>query len=141
MGTLISCFFHFNDCRVPSYSIMESVKFSQVKFQYVAVFGGLIESKILLRCLLQLKTLSFIVNIISFCHGFAVGWLSPATPILKSKDTPLLSGPLTLEQTMWLGGVYHMGAVLGNCVFGVLVNYFGRTTPMSLLALPNIVSR
>lgn len=69
-----------------------------------------------------------------------MGWLSPAIPILKSKETPLQSGPLTLEQTMWLGGVYHIGAILGNCVFGVLVNYFGRITPMSLLAFPNIVS-
>lgn len=81
-----------------------------------------------------------IVNIISLCHGFAVGWLSAAVPILKSEDTPLQSGPLTVGQTMWLGGVYPLGGFVGNCIFGLLVNYFGRITSMSLLALPNFVS-
>lgn len=81
------------------------------------------------------------VNIISLCHGFAVGWLSAAVPILKSEDTPLQSGPLTVEQTMWLGGVYPLGGFVGNCIFGILVNYFGRITSMSLLAIPNFVRR
>ncbi|KAJ6642107.1 Facilitated trehalose transporter Tret1, partial [Pseudolycoriella hygida] len=40
---------------------------------------------------------------------------------------------------MWLSGVYHLGAILGNFLFGILLNYFGRTKPMSLLALPNII--
>lgn len=74
------------------------------------------------------------------CHGLAVGWLSAAVPILKSAETPLQSGPLTVGQTMWLGGVYPLGGFVGNCIFGVLVNYFGRIASMSLLALPNFVS-
>ncbi|XP_037039365.1 facilitated trehalose transporter Tret1-like isoform X4 [Bradysia coprophila] len=92
------------------------VKFSQVKYQYITILG---------------------VSIISLCHGFAVGWLSSAVPILKSEDTPLQSGPLTVQQTMWLGGVYSLGGAIGSGVFGILVNYFGRTTSMSLLAIPN----
>lgn len=75
------------------------------------------------------------------CHGLAVGWLSSAVPILKSQDTPLRSGALTLTQTMWLGGVYPLGGFFGNCIFGVLINYFGRIPSMSFLALPNIVRR
>ncbi|XP_037039363.1 facilitated trehalose transporter Tret1-like isoform X2 [Bradysia coprophila] len=94
------------------------VKFSQVKYQYITVLG---------------------VNLISLCHGFAVGWLSAAVPILKAEDTPLQSGPLTVQQTMWLGGVYPLGGVVGNGVFGILVNYFGRPMSMSLLALPNFI--
>ncbi|KAG4078315.1 hypothetical protein HA402_013025 [Bradysia odoriphaga] len=94
------------------------VKFSQVKYQYVTVLG---------------------VNLISLCHGFAVGWLSSAVPILKAEDTPLASGPLTVQQTMWLGGVYPLGGVVGNGVFGILANYFGRPMSMSLLALPNFI--
>jgi len=107
-----------DDYRVPQYTMKKIIKFNQVRYQYIIVFG---------------------VNIISFCHGFAVGWLSSAVPILKSDETPLLSGPMTLEQTMMLGGLYPLGGFLGNCVFAVLVNYFGRITSMSFLAFPNIV--
>ncbi|KAJ6642108.1 Facilitated trehalose transporter Tret1 [Pseudolycoriella hygida] len=96
----------------------KKVKFSDVKYQYLTVLA---------------------VNTISLCHGFAVGWLSAAVPILKSVDTSLRSGPLTVEQTMWLGGVYPLGGFFGNFIFGILGNYFGRVTTISLLALPNFV--
>lgn len=117
--------------------VRKKIQFNQVKYQYLTVLGGEPHLLFSFRCYLQTLLL---VNIISLCHGFAVGWLSAAVPILKSKGTPLQSGPLTVEQTMWLGGVYPLGGFVGNCVFGVLVNYFGRVASMSLLALPNFVS-
>lgn len=124
--------------RVPGYKMetKKKVKFNQVKYQYITVLGGVN----LFRCLcFSCQSERFLtVNIISLCHGFAVGWLSAAVPILKSDETPLQS-TLTVEQTMWLGGVYPLGGFVGNCLFGVLVNYFGLITSMSLLALPNFV--
>lgn len=51
-----------------------------------------------------------------------------------------MSGPLTLEETSWLAGSYPLGALLGDVLFSVLLNYLGRKIPMMVLAIPNLVS-
>ncbi|KAG4071882.1 hypothetical protein HA402_006043 [Bradysia odoriphaga] len=56
--------------------------------------------------------LEYAANIVGFSHGFGVGWLSSAVPALKAEDTPLESGPLSLQQESWLGGSYPLGALL-----------------------------
>lgn len=86
-----------------------------------------------------MKKIFFTANIISYSHGFGVGWLSSALPVLTSKDTPLKSGPLTLDEISWLGGVYPLGALFGDVLFSVLLNCMGRRSSMMALALPNIV--
>lgn len=80
-------------------------------------------------------------NIISLCHGMAIGWLSPNLPKLQSDDSPIRSGPLTLYEASWIGSCFSIGAILGNCVFGVVSNYIGRKNTLCILALPNLVNR
>lgn len=119
--------------------LKKKVKFHQVKYQYLTVFGGAFKFRNIFKFIFQAEIL--LANLISFCYGLAVGWLSSAVPILKSQKTTLQSGPLTLEQTMWLGGVFPLGGLVSNCIFGLLGNHFGRITALSFLAFPNIVNQ
>lgn len=82
-----------------------------------------------------------IANIISLCHGLAIGWLSPNLLKLQSNESPLQSGPMTLSETSWIGSCFSIGAILGNCFFGLLSNYLGRKNTLCILALPNLVNR
>lgn len=70
----------------------------------------------------------------------AIGWLSPNLPKLQSNETPLQSGPMTLSETSWIGSCFSIGAIVGNCVFGILSNYIGRKNTLCILALPNLVN-
>lgn len=81
-----------------------------------------------------------VANLISICHGIAIGWLSPNIQKLRTSESPLTSGPLTLGQMSWLGSSFSLGAVIGNCLFGVLSTYIGRKHTLCILAVPNLVS-
>lgn len=78
-------------------------------------------------------------NIISFCHGCAIGWLSPAALQLESSDSPLETGAITLSEKSWIGSFFSIGAIIGNCVFGLVSNYAGRKNTLCILAVPNLV--
>lgn len=69
-----------------------------------------------------------------------MGWLSPALSTLNSQHTPLQSGPLTIDQLSWLGGVISIGALVGNFLFTIVGTYLGQKMSMFLLAFPNLVS-
>lgn len=84
--------------------------------------------------------INYAANIISICHGISIGWLSPNILTLKSEDTPLISGPMTISQTSWLASSIAIGAIIGNCLFGVLSTYIGQRNTLCSLALPNVVS-
>ncbi|XP_031623618.1 facilitated trehalose transporter Tret1-like [Contarinia nasturtii] len=96
----------------------EPVIMHSVRFQYLAVI---------------------IANIISLCHGMAIGWLSPNLPKLQSDDSPLDTGRMSLSSASWLGSCFSIGAILGNCIFGTISNYIGRKNTLCILALPNLL--
>lgn len=78
-------------------------------------------------------------NIVTLSHGCILGWLSPFLPLLKSADSPLESGAVTVEQASWIGAIICAGGLLGNAVFGVLVNRLGCKRSIAWLALPQLV--
>lgn len=78
-----------------------------------------------------------IVNLISFVHGAATGWLSPTVPILQSADTPL-EHPITMDELSWIGCLISVGGIMGNFTFSVLAERFGRKFALIVLALPNL---
>lgn len=130
-----------NESNVPNTnSIIQNANLNQIKFQYVAIFIGVTwHKKLRNKTFLKLKRHFPTANIICYSHGFGVGWLSSALPVLKSDKTPLQGGPLTLEQISWIGGAYPLGALLGDVLFSVLLNCMGRKSCMMALAIPNIV--
>lgn len=80
----------------------------------------------------------FIVNLISFVHGTATGWLSPTVLVLQSDETHLESGPITMEELSWIGCLLCVGGMIGNFLFSTLAGRFGRKLALIILGLPNL---
>lgn len=55
-------------------------------------------------------------------YGCGMGWLSLATPLLKSGDTPLASGPISDEELSWAASLMSGGAIFGNLFYSALVS-------------------
>lgn len=79
-------------------------------------------------------------NVVVLSQGCAIGWISPALPILLSEDSPLASGPLTKTEAGWIGSVIPCGALFGCMLFGILANYIGSKNSLTLTVFPLIVS-
>lgn len=78
-----------------------------------------------------------IVNLISLVHGSATGWLSPTVPFLQSDDTHL-DHPITMAELSWIGGLLSLGGIVGNFMFSIIAERFGRKFALIILALPNL---
>lgn len=72
-------------------------------------------------------------------YGAICGWPSAALPILMSSETPLPSGPLTIDEASWVTSLICIGGFFGNQVFGWLANHYGRKIPIILTAIPQAV--
>lgn len=83
----------------------------------------------------------FVVNIVSLCQGSNAGWISPALLILGSKDTPLGSGPLSVEEISWLASAFAIGAFFGVIISGFTVCRIGNKGALIFMAIPQIVSQ
>lgn len=71
-------------------------------------------------------------------HGIACGWLSPYLTTLRSDETPLISGPLTIEQLSWIGALLPCGGMFGCFIFFFIANKFGRKIALLSIAIPQI---
>lgn len=85
------------------------------------------------------KNVRISVNLVTFCHGFNFGWVSPSLQILQSENSPLTTGPITTQQTMLIGVLSPIGGLIGTIMFSILSHYIGRVNALSLLAFPNMV--
>lgn len=72
--------------------------------------------------------------------GAAFGWSSPSLPILLSSETPLASGPLTLNQASWVASVISLGSMLAIVTYGWLIEKYGRKFSSLTIAVPLIVN-
>lgn len=81
------------------------------------------------------------MNIIAFSQGHAVAWLAPTLLVLQSENSPLVSGPVTVEEASWIGSVVSVGGITGTILFGTLLNVIGRKKSLYLLTIPHTVSR
>ncbi|BFF96066.1 facilitated trehalose transporter Tret1-like [Drosophila madeirensis] len=87
-------------------------------------------TKIFQNSLLQRKTryqllATVIVNIITFGHGFGVGWLSPTLGYIQSTDSPL-DLAVNIDEISWLGSMIGIGGMAGNLIIGLLLDRIGR---------------
>lgn len=72
--------------------------------------------------------------------GSGIGWLSMALPLLQSDQTPLDSGPLTVDDVSWIGAIISCGALIANIATGYLVTVIGSKNSILLLGIPQLVS-
>ncbi|XP_062551190.1 facilitated trehalose transporter Tret1-like [Armigeres subalbatus] len=78
------------------------------------------------------------VNLINFAHGATLGWLSPFLPLLQSEDSPLDTGPVTVEQASWIGSILCLGGIAGATIYGSLTTRLGVKRCISCIIIPNI---
>ncbi|KAM7361526.1 facilitated trehalose transporter Tret1-like [Cochliomyia hominivorax] len=79
------------------------------------------------------------VELVAFGHGISIGWTSPTLHKLQSEDTPL-NFTVTIEQISWIGSLFGLGSLMGNILFGFLLNRIGRKWCMNLIVLPYLIS-
>ncbi|CAD7088662.1 unnamed protein product [Hermetia illucens] len=77
------------------------------------------------------------VNIITFSQGHSTAWCAPSLPLLQSENSPLPSGPITVEEASWIGSTVCIGGILGTFLFGILVDQLGRKKALYLLTIPH----
>uniref|UniRef100_A0A1A9Z6K2 Major facilitator superfamily (MFS) profile domain-containing protein n=1 Tax=Glossina pallidipes TaxID=7398 RepID=A0A1A9Z6K2_GLOPL len=77
------------------------------------------------------------VQLITFTHGISTGWLSPTLFHLQNDHTAP-DFTLSVTQISWIGSLFGLGSLLGNIMFGVLLDRIGRKWCMYMLALPVI---
>lgn len=80
---------------------------------------------------------SLSATLITFCHGIALGWLSPMLPKLLSPQETPLSFYIDVNEASWLGAVISIGGISGNFSFSYLMNRFGRKVSIYALAVPH----
>lgn len=70
-----------------------------------------------------------------------MGWLTPVLPLLKSEDTPLTSGPLSLEDVSWMASIAPIGSVFSALIFRWITIRIGSKRMMTnCLAIVSVVS-
>lgn len=79
------------------------------------------------------------VNLLMVGYGITCGWPSPSIILLKSDETPLPSGPITLDEGSWIAALLCIGGLIGNILFGFITNRWGRKWPLVMISIPVIV--
>lgn len=77
-----------------------------------------------------------VVTIGGFVMGTALGWTSPAGPILTNVQYAF---HVTDENMSWIAAFLPLGALIGCPVMAVVVDKFGRKQLMILLTIPTFV--
>uniref|UniRef100_A0A0A1WW99 Facilitated trehalose transporter Tret1 n=1 Tax=Zeugodacus cucurbitae TaxID=28588 RepID=A0A0A1WW99_ZEUCU len=83
---------------------------------------------------------SMCITIITFCHGFGLGWFSVILAKLQSPAQTELDFVINVEEGSWIGGLSSLGGGCGNIVYGILVDLIGRKASIYCLAVPYIIS-
>ncbi|XP_068153067.1 facilitated trehalose transporter Tret1-like [Drosophila tropicalis] len=70
--------------------------------------------------------------------GIGIGWLSPTLTLLSSENNPF-GDALTVVQASWVGSVIGLGSLVGDLIFGLLIDRLGRKICLFVLAIPNMI--
>uniref|UniRef100_A0A182STD7 Major facilitator superfamily (MFS) profile domain-containing protein n=1 Tax=Anopheles maculatus TaxID=74869 RepID=A0A182STD7_9DIPT len=79
------------------------------------------------------------IHIITASYGVTVGWPAPIIPLLRSPDTPLPSGPITVEEASWIGATLCIGGTIGTILFAIIHTYFGKKVVLLLIPIPHVI--
>lgn len=58
------------------------------------------------------------MNLLAFSYGATCGWASSSIPILRSDDTPLETGPISISDASWIASGNCFGGFFGNLLVG-----------------------
>lgn len=114
-------------------------KFQNVGNQYYAVLSGEFQGANPIYSASNHPFIVILANFIMYSHGCTVGWVSPALLLLMSADSPLKTGPITMEEVSWIGSIGCIGALFGTFSFGVFTSFMGCKRAMAFLAIPAVM--
>lgn len=66
-------------------------------------------------------------------YGIAFGWCSPSLPALLSDESPLPTGPITIDESNWISSILCIGLTLGALLSGPLSGRLGRIRLLMVL--------
>lgn len=73
-------------------------------------------------------------------YGVTSGWASPSLELLKSDESALPTGKITVDEGSWVASFFCIGGLIGNILFGYASAKFGRKLTILFLTIPTIVS-
>lgn len=77
--------------------------------------------------------------ILFFADGMNGGWVSPALPLLMSKNSPLEDGPISHNMAGLIGSLLGIGALTGCLSLSLISKYIGFKKALLLCGVPNVV--
>ncbi|XP_017855053.2 facilitated trehalose transporter Tret1-like [Drosophila busckii] len=77
---------------------------------------------------------------LTFIYGAAIAWLSASYLQLQSKNSRLLTGPLSKSELGWISAALAPGAFCGSICLTWLADKLGRKRCLQFLALPMLLS-
>lgn len=80
-----------------------------------------------------------VANVLSLSFSLSMVWAPANFLVLETNDTPLPSGPLTMEEASMVASIFGIRGMLGNMLFLWIFEKFGRRFPLLLLAIPQVV--
>lgn len=112
---------------------------SDVRNQLLATLTG---KKIVWTYKKKLKNIEnvHLVNILQIGFGAVLGWPSASLLVLESQDSPLPTGPLTVQQTSAVSSYMYLGGSLGCLFFGWTLNQYGRKYNLMGAAILQLVN-
>lgn len=81
------------------------------------------------------------MNLLTTGHGIVCGWPSAAVMLLMSDESPLPTGPISIDEASWITALMCAGGLVGNFFFGWVTERYGRKLPLMSLAVPQIVCK
>lgn len=79
-------------------------------------------------------------NLLTLSYGLSDGWISINLIELKSENTTLSTGPLTMEQLSLVISISNIGGIIGNLAIVPISRAIGIKRAIHLFVIPLIVS-
>lgn len=69
-------------------------------------------------------------------YGISIGMTSPTIGVLISDNSPLPTGKISMDEASWIVSIIPIGGLVGNILYGFIINWFGRKWPVVALSIP-----
>ncbi|CAG9570594.1 unnamed protein product [Danaus chrysippus] len=82
---------------------------------------------------------ALLINLPVLSYGCSVGWMSPMTLLLQSKDSPR-GTPLTDLEVSWMASVPYLVCIPCDLLMALITDKWGRKTALILISISSAVS-
>ncbi|XP_049880007.1 facilitated trehalose transporter Tret1-like [Pectinophora gossypiella] len=80
-----------------------------------------------------------LINLPVFGYGASIGWMSPMTLLLQSKDSPT-EVPLTDYEISWMAAVAYLVCVPADFLMAILSDWMGRKKALLFISTASVIA-